>query len=372
MYTPPKRRCCASPWQTYCRVVTFYAPGRVLKCFGMPQKEVQKAWREKMGLVTIIILIMGCIAFLTFGFQQVLCGLSGKQTRIKWNEVGNGYVVVQGRAYDITKFQHEKATPWTGLENANLMGEPANAGGKDLSFLFQNPNSNCRGVLSYDQSLGDDSGNAVKVFPCVYINQTDAINPAQIPNDQGCHNTAAGRRALRNLPNTPIQYSWKDVHTQPNLVVFNGAVLDLARGQFLLEGVRMPDTMQNLINQGSMRGKDISLFLPSGDRKRVGRCMMDLFRVGSIDSSSLGCIAANIELYVSLIVILGGVFAKFFMAIYFGWFMGRRIGQIKEETPETRRERQAEIEAWADVNNHYGKEKLERKYTVLNTNKDNR
>ncbi|KAJ1941438.1 Chitin synthase, class 3, partial [Linderina pennispora] len=32
----------------------------------------------------------------------------------------------------------------------------------------------------------------------------------------------------------------------------------------------------------------------------------------------------------------------------------------------------AEIEAWADVNNHYGKEKLERKYTVLNNNKDNR
>ncbi|KAJ2260346.1 Chitin synthase, class 3, partial [Coemansia sp. RSA 451] len=55
----------------------------------------------------------------------------------------------------------------------------------------------------------------------------------------------------------------------------------------------------------------------------------------------------------------------FFMAIYFGWFMGPRLGQVKQFTPEDRRNRQAEIEAWADDNNHYGKEQLDRKYTVL-------
>ncbi|KAJ2810248.1 Chitin synthase, class 3, partial [Coemansia furcata] len=166
---PRRRRCCPSPWQTYCRVVTFWAPGRVLGWCGMPDALVQMAWREKMGLVSLILLLMGAIAFLTFGFQQVLCGLSGQQTRIKWNEVGNGYVVVAGRAYDITRFGH-KATPWTGPNGANIMGAPANAGGKDLSFLFQNPNAACHGVMSY--SGADSNGNVVNAFPCVYYNAT--------------------------------------------------------------------------------------------------------------------------------------------------------------------------------------------------------
>ncbi|KAJ2759014.1 Chitin synthase, class 3, partial [Coemansia nantahalensis] len=67
---PQTRRCCASPWLTYCRVVTFWAPGAVLKCCGMPDPRMQLAWREKIGLVSIILTIMGVIAFLTFGLQQ--------------------------------------------------------------------------------------------------------------------------------------------------------------------------------------------------------------------------------------------------------------------------------------------------------------
>ncbi|KAJ1830526.1 Chitin synthase, class 3 [Coemansia sp. RSA 2711] len=362
---PRARRCCASPWLTYCRAVTFWAPGRVLKCFGMGEPLVQLAWREKMGLVSLILLVMGFIAFMTFGLQQVLCGLSGQQTRIKWNKVGDGYVVVNGNAYDITKFKHTVATPWTGQAGANLMYQPAMAGGKDLSFLFQNPNSACRGVLSYDKSATDSSGNVVNAFPCVYYNSSNAINANQIPNNQGCHNTAKARKALSALENSPVEYSWDDVKNRnANLVVFKGAVLDLMRSQFLLDTVTMPKEMQDLTN-GKMRGMDVSLFLSSGSKKDIGNCMMDLFRVGSIDASSMGCIAANIVLYVSLIVILGTVLAKFFMAIYFGWFMGPRLGQVTQYTPEDRRTRMAEIEAWADDNNHYGQEKLDRKYTVL-------
>ncbi|KAJ2345465.1 Chitin synthase, class 3, partial [Coemansia sp. RSA 2618] len=359
-----KRRCCASPWLAYCRVVTFWAPGRVLKCFGMAEPKVQLAWREKMGLVSIILFIMGVIAFVTFGLQQVLCGLSGQQTRVKWNEVGNGYAVVNGRAYDITKYKHPVATPWSGAAGTNLMGEPANAGGKDLSFLFQNPNGACRGVLTYDASATDSRGNVVNVFPCVYYNNTEAINPNQISGNQGCHNTAKARKALGGLTNSPVSYTWADVKSNGNLVVFKGAVLDLQRAQFLLDTVKMPADMADLAG-GKMRGMDVSLYLSSGRKKDIGNCMMDIFSVGSIDSSSMGCIAANIVLYVSLIVILGTVLAKFFMAIYFGWFMGPRLGQVKQFTPEDRRNRQAEIEAWADDNNHYGKEKLDRKYTVL-------
>ncbi|KAJ2707893.1 hypothetical protein H4R19_004862, partial [Coemansia spiralis] len=243
------------------------------------------------------------------------------------------------------------------------MGPPASAGGKDLSFLFQNPNGICRSVLTYDKSAVDSRGNIVNVFPCVYVNGT-AINPNQIPNSQGCHNTQRSRDQLAKLDNSPVKYSWDDIGRQPNLVVFKGAVLDLGRSSFLLDTVTMPKDMQQLVD-GSVSGRDISLRLSGGHMKDIGNCMIDLFRVGSIDSSSMGCITANIILYVSLIVILGSVVAKFFMAVYFGWFMGPRLGQVKQISPEDRRTRMAAIEAWADDNNHYGQEKLERKYTVM-------
>ncbi|KAJ2777751.1 hypothetical protein H4R18_004983 [Coemansia javaensis] len=360
------RRCCSSPWLAYCRVVTFWAPGGVLKCFGMADPRVQLAWREKMGLVSIILVIMAIIAFLTFGLQQVLCGLSGTQTRIKWNEVDSGHVVVNGRAYSILSFKHGPATPWTGAANSNIMGAPANAGGRDLSFLFQNPNGACRGIMAYDKAALDRNGNIVNVFPCVYVDASGSADPDQIPNNQGCHNTDRGRRALAALDNSPVKYTWDDVQRQPNLAVFKGAVLDLGRSSLLLDTVTMPKEMQALVNGSTpARGKDISLRLSSGRMKQIGNCMVDLFSVGSIDSSSMGCIASNIILYVSLIVILGTVLAKFFMAVYFGWFMGPRLGQVKQYTPEARRTRMAAIEAWADDNNHYGKEKLERRYTVM-------
>ncbi|KAJ2766479.1 hypothetical protein IWQ56_003709, partial [Coemansia nantahalensis] len=284
-------------------------------------------------------------------------------TRIKWNEVDTGHIVVSGQAYTIMDFKHGPATPWTGAANSNLMGPPASAGGKDLSFLFQNPNGICRSVLTYDKAAVDSRGNIVNVFPCVYVNGS-SIDPNQIPSSQGCHNTQKSRDQLARLGNSPVKYSWEDITGQPNLAVFKGAVLDLGRSAFLLDTVKVPADMKKLLD-GSAAGKDISLRLSSGHMKDVGNCMVDLFRVGSIDSSSMGCITANIILYVSLIVILGSVLAKFFMAVYFGWFMGPRLGQVKQISPEDRRTRMAAIEAWADDNNHYGKEKLERKYTVM-------
>ncbi|KAI5296764.1 Nuclear import receptor, partial [Ascosphaera pollenicola] len=63
--TPP------SFWKFYCSCVTFWAPDALLKCFGMPAKAQRSAWREKMGLISIILLIATFVGFLTFGFTAV-------------------------------------------------------------------------------------------------------------------------------------------------------------------------------------------------------------------------------------------------------------------------------------------------------------
>lgn len=62
-----------SLWNIYCHMVTFWCPDIVLRCFGKVQKAQQRAWREKMGLISIILLIMAFVGFLTFGFTAAVC-----------------------------------------------------------------------------------------------------------------------------------------------------------------------------------------------------------------------------------------------------------------------------------------------------------
>lgn len=55
-------------WNVYCGMITFWCPDFILKCMGMPAKEQRRAWREKMGLISCILLIATFVGFLTFGF----------------------------------------------------------------------------------------------------------------------------------------------------------------------------------------------------------------------------------------------------------------------------------------------------------------
>ncbi|KAF9965081.1 hypothetical protein BGZ65_000890, partial [Modicella reniformis] len=63
----------ASCWMICSRITTCWALPPFLKMCGMPDKLVQQAWREKVTLCVIVMLIGGMVAFLTVGFSFVLC-----------------------------------------------------------------------------------------------------------------------------------------------------------------------------------------------------------------------------------------------------------------------------------------------------------
>jgi chitin synthase len=86
----------------------------------------------------------------------------------------------------------------------------------------------------------------------------------------------------------------------------------------------------------------------SSNRRAIAECLIDTIRVGFVDSTTIGCVASDIVLYVSLVVIIGVVVLRFFMAVIFGWFLSWKIGKFPNETYEERRARAAEIENWTD------------------------
>lgn len=100
-------------------------------------------------------------------------------------------------------------------------------------------------------------------------------------------------------------------------------------------------------------GKDMTRIINAnrandeGVWEQEARCLSATIKVGSLDTISIGCMASDIVLYVSLAVILGVILVKFALAVIFGWFLSWKLGNFKEgESYSARMKREAEIENW--------------------------
>lgn len=83
--------------------------------------------------------------------------------------------------------------------------------------------------------------------------------------------------------------------------------------------------------------------------KTEALCLLDTIKVGEIDTKSVGCMASDVVLYTSLVVILGVILVKFGLAVIFGWFLSWKLGNFKKEgrtSYKDRMKRDLEIEDW--------------------------
>lgn len=90
------------------------------------------------------------------------------------------------------------------------------------------------------------------------------------------------------------------------------------------------------------------MYMYRNKHQQLGHCLQQTIVVGYVDSKSIGCVASQIVLYVSLIFIIGVVGIRFGMAVMFGWFVSYRIGAFTRESYSQRMARAAEIENWTD------------------------
>ena len=127
-------------------------------------------------------------------------------------------------------------------------------------------------------------------------------------------------------------------------------VLDFSLLKWLSKGeVNYPAIFDRFTNpDGTFNGKDISMFIERTKQKTLAQCLQNIIGVGFIDTNSIGCVASDIVLYVSLIFIVGVVAIRFVMAVMFSWFFATRLGVSKHETYEQRMQRMAAIENWSD------------------------
>lgn len=348
---PPKPKHDIYPWKVYCYLITFWAPAPLLKLFGMPNKQSQFAWREKIGLISCILYIGAFVAYLTFGFTKTVCSTSIPRTRI--NHVNSGYLIINGRTFDLTRSQHPKAAGIS--EGTNILYPPINAGGYDASFMFQNVNGNCKGLIKPRDncSIPTNGDELAWYMPCRLFSQDGSTKPNRTKayyDGWACHTSAKARNAFYSLKvNGDVYFTWDDIkNSSRNLVVYSGDVLDLNLIEWILrDDVEYPELFDRLKNDDVYKGFDISLVLSNGEDRHAARCLTEIIKVGTIDSRTIGCIASSVVLYISLVFILSVVIAKFLMACYFKWFISIHQG-VSYSDNKSMLERNKEIEDWVD------------------------
>lgn len=348
-----------SLWNVYCAVVTFWCPDFVLRCFGKPSKAQQRAWREKMGLISVILCIMAFVGFLTFGFTQTVCGTP--PVRLRVNHVESGFMIMHGGAYALSESHHPAAL---GIPNgANVLYDlPVKHGGQDGSFLFQNVNGQCKGLITKANGSdvpSNDNGDLAWYFPCNTFNQDGSSPPNKTFGPYlgySCHTTAEGRNTFYSLKTSgDVYFTWDDItNSSRNLMVYSGTVLDLDLLKwFNSSQVTVPELWTRLSDTSTdfnkaVRGKDVTHAFQAAGDKQMAQCFEEIIKVGTVDTDTVGCIASKVVLYVSLVFILAIVISKFLLALVFQWFISRKFAASKTSQSSDPKRRNQQIEDWSD------------------------
>ncbi|PGH16841.1 hypothetical protein AJ79_01485 [Helicocarpus griseus UAMH5409] len=135
-------------WAGFAWAMTFWIPSFVLRYIGrMKRPDVRMAWREKVTLMSLILLLNALIVFWIIGFGNLLCPNKDKvwsEKEVSFHQGDNDYYVsIHGVVYDISKFW--KTSHGGSKDTSRSAMDPFR--GKNMDAYFPVPLSvACRGL----------------------------------------------------------------------------------------------------------------------------------------------------------------------------------------------------------------------------------
>ena len=295
-------------WRLFAAVITFWAPSFLLSSIGgLKDKGTQQAWREKMALCSIVMVLCAGVGFITVGFQKMLCPEVQATSAQKYTRLGTmGQTLgVNGVLFNTTRVDSS---------DVNFL-QLSQIPGQDITPLFQ------RDAASYPACAGINFRVAVDE-PC----------SSATPCPLGPLNTTKTFQSLK-LDNTSllVGYDWDQVAQFENYFVIDGAVLNMNPYMKLhpnpIPTDNVDDALRTLLQtQSGTSGRDgTRTFYSRTDLKSVAPCLIERYYAGNIDKITPGCFVSQLFLYVGLIVILALVFVRFTMACVFNWFLSHKL-----------------------------------------------
>ena len=141
-------------WVWFVWALTFWVPSPALRFVGrMKRPDVRMAWREKLVLVLLILLLNGVVVFYIIVFGTLLCPNFDKAWNVQELSYHQGdtdfYVAVRGKVYDISKFWQLDHSEVNALPVTKDLMQPF--AGKVLDPLFPPPLSTaCHAFVTDD------------------------------------------------------------------------------------------------------------------------------------------------------------------------------------------------------------------------------
>ncbi|KAG9290223.1 hypothetical protein G9A89_022199 [Geosiphon pyriformis] len=302
------------PWVVFSRVVTFWAPGALLSSIGhLGDKGSQQAWREKIALCFIALIMSGIVAFLTIGFAAVLCPPSQASNPQNFLHYGDspGNLGILGWQFNISSSDNR------GNKALDFYALNAQQNGQDITNRFRRDNNQIAACQ------GD-----IKKFMAVKMPLCQDPTQCPLPLSPETFN-------LFKIYNTTkrVGYDWKQLanSTLKNYMVIDGNVLNLDpymnanRNPIPNDDVDL--AIRTVLGTDHVQGgKDgTRLFFGRKELKDTVNCLVKKYFAGNIDKETIGCFTSQLFLYVSLTVILSIVMVRFFMACVFDWFISHRL-----------------------------------------------
>ena len=325
------RRC----WVAFVWAMTFWIPSSVLRTVGrMKRPDVQMAWREKLVLVMLILLINAFVCFWIIALQDVLCPLKNKvwnKKEVSWHTTDNDFFVsIHGNVYDISKFwriQHSDNNIDTSSSNMKPFA------GQILDAYFPPPLSEVCKPFVNDQmvQLRHNDTSATQ-----YTQAVHKCGPLQQPSPTTALNKITWYQD-RYLPRIKEYYKGKLVWKKSELkeqanskqrmwATIDKSVYDLTDYFYTLKQMNnldkynfLPPRVTKLFQDNP--GSDITGQWDSNDKsfQQARSCLDNVFYVGELDfRDSARCQVNNWVLLGFTIAICVVILVKFLAALQLG------------------------------------------------------
>ncbi|KAF8230136.1 glycosyltransferase family 2 protein [Tricholoma matsutake] len=298
----------STPWRFFSLIVTFWAPSVLLSSIGgLSDKATRQAWREKIALCFLILLLCAAVGFATVGFQKVLCPATNSSDT-RFLHVGSvvNTLGIQGVIFNVSSAKSTNNVNFASL---------AQVSGQDITAMFQ------RDVAQFTQCVGLNF-RVAEDLPC------SPATPCPLPpiNSSSTYNSLS-------ITSTGLLagYSWTQVALLDGYFVLDGAVLNMKPYLTLhpqpLPSDNVDSALRTLMQlSAASSGKDgTRLFYSRSDIVSAVPCLKQRYYAGNIDKITPGCFISDLFLYIGLIVILGLVFVRFVMACVFNWFLSEKL-----------------------------------------------
>lgn len=293
-------------WHYLAIILTFWSPPPLMALCGMHTPSVRQAWREKMSLVIIAVLLGGFVIFITMGLHRSLCPQSAqdifvniKNAKGKTGVLGKSYI-----SYD--------------LNQDDLIHLARKNPGIDLTPFFDRSKGNFPACVGHKGRFARDNA-------CLGLDFKPSKTCIGGDLTEG-HLSEIGLHP----DNQMIGYDWGDIlKTSPYYMAIDGYILNMAsyvKGNKPNPNDPVDMAIRDQLNGSVHHGPDAtSVFARNKEAKDAIKCLQQRYLAGRVNYDSAGCFIAQLVLILSLIIILGIVVIRFIMAIWFHYVGARRL-----------------------------------------------